>query len=448
MKGAKIAVFIGILLVMVLPYWYYTSVNDYYSFSNGKFIVHTLEKDLIEEKVEDGKEYLFRVLDDDYHGVHKYYYATTDTFENRLHSIYTASTAFTLFKIYGYNNDKEVMDQILKSGEFILSMQNKKKDKGYGAFHYSVFLEGYEKEERYVVGTTSKTIFTLLLLYDETGDDKYLEAAKLGADWLLTMQLENGNLKSSISLRDGKWYGTSKQSYLYNGQVLSALSRIYRATGKEEYFFAADRIASNFLSEVESVGCYVGDDYRANNPISSSWLILALYDYYLASGDEQVKDIVFRCSEELLGRQKVDPTDLENYGRWRGSLSTSGAGWLAEVFVEIYKFCLEEEKENCDKYKDSIVKALRWTIQQTYSKENSKQAENIKFANGGIYWNEETRYVRTDAVCHGLNAYVGILPYLEEGVLISENSEDLETNEKEPVPFSSKIGICILLVLI
>ena len=38
---------------------------------------------------------------------------------------------------------------------------------------------------------------------------------------------------------------------------------------------------------------------------------------------------------------------------------------------------------------------------------------------GGIFWNYENRYVRTDSLCHGLNAYAGILDELEDGLLLS-----------------------------
>ena len=91
-------------------------------------------------------------------------------------------------------------------------MQNKEEgNKAYGAFYYSYFLESKEKEKKFVVGTTSKTIFTLLKLYELTNDDKYLESAELGADWLATMQKSDGSMKPYIryDAEDGKWlHGT------------------------------------------------------------------------------------------------------------------------------------------------------------------------------------------------------------------------------------------------
>ena len=366
------------------------------------------QKELIAQKIEEGKEYLLRMMDREIYGVHKYYYPLDDHFEKRLHTIYTSSTLYTLLKIHDFSQDQSLLKHVSNGSEFILSMQNKN-SKHYGAFHYSYFLDINKKEKKFVVGTTSKTIFTLLELHNRTGDPKYLESAKLGADWLLTMQNPNGSIKPYVKYDDGKWVHSTKESHLYNGQVLSALSRIYSVTKKQEYYDAAEKIAQRFLQKIEEESCYLGDDYRKKNPISSSWAILSLFDFYKISKDKHYMDIVFNCSDELLEKQINDENDLFNYGRWQGSSSTSGNGWLAEVMVEIYEFCNQENKSNCDKYKEAVIKAIAWLIERTYSEKNSASLKNPKMARGGIFWSQKNDYIRTDSVCHGLNAYIGII---------------------------------------
>lgn len=378
------------------------------------------DKNLLREKIGEGKEYLFRVIDEEYQGAHKYYFALEDEFENKLHTIYTSSLIYTLLKLYDTNKDPEIWEQIEKSAEYILSMQLlDEESKRNGAFYYSFDLENKEPEKKFVVGTTSKTIFTLLELYKRTEDDRFLESAKKAADWLLTMQREDGSMKSYVIDRDGKWFFSTKESTLYNGQVLSALSRIYRITKDEKYLEVADDIANFLLAKVEKDGCYIGDDYRPNNPISSSWFVMTMVDYYLATENEEVRDIVFTCATDLVGRQHDDQSELSTYGRWKGSLSTSGAGWISEILVEVYNLCLEEDGDNCEQYKDAIVKGMRWLLQNTYGDHNSSFLPNPDMAKGGLYWNPANRFVRTDAVCHGMNAYIGISPYLGEGVLVS-----------------------------
>ena len=165
----------------------------------------------------------------------------------------------------------------------------KKEGRNAGAFHYSLYLDTDEKQPRFVVGTTSKTIFTLLRMHEKLGDEKYLSSATKGADWLLKMIRDEGNVYAYSELEDdGKWMRGTKDSTLYNGQVLSALSRMYTATEDQKYLDGATKIANYLKAKVENEGCYIGDDYRKANPISSSWVVLALLDFHKASGDPEI----------------------------------------------------------------------------------------------------------------------------------------------------------------
>jgi len=396
--------------------------KGYEVIGGGLLPTRYLNKELIHQKIEQAKEYLYRMIDKKDYGVHKYYFALDDNFENRLHTIYTSSTIYSLLKIYDYINDDVILQYAYNCGEFILSMQNRKSGTiGYGAFHYSLFLNVRTTTEYYVVGTTSKTIFTLLMLYNKTGDNKYIESARLGADWLLTMQNPDGSILSWVEKANGIWVYSTKESYLYSGQVLSALSRIYDATGKQEYYDAAQKIAQRFAGIIEDRGYYLGDDYRDPNPISSSWVLLSLFDFYKISQDEIFLDHVINSSEYLIRRQRSDTKDLLNLGRWEGSYTTSGNGWLCEVMVEIYQFFKDTDLINSDYYKQQIINSIRWLIQHTYSEENSFLVKNPEIAIGGLIWYFEGREleVRTDSVCHGVNGYVGIIDDLVNGTLIS-----------------------------
>jgi len=374
---------------------------------------------ILKQRIESSKDYLLRMMDPDLHGVHKYYYAEEDRFEDRLHTIYTASTLYTLLKVYDLTKDEELIRPIDEGSGFLLFMQNRE-GRYSGAFYYSYFPKTEKKEEHFVVGTTSKTIFTLLELHNRTGDKKYLESAISGANWLTTMVQEDGRVRPYVEYDNGKWVHSTRESLLYDGQVLSALSRMYRATGDKDYLDSAEKIAEHIFMKIGREGCYLGDDVSDNNPISSSWALLSMYDYYLASSDEKYKETVFRCAGELLSLQKDE-------GRWQDSLSTSGTGWLAEVFVTLYNFCIDEGRDECERYRTAVVSAINWSMARTYTAESN--VKNPKMADGGIYWDDKTSYVRTDSVCHGLNAYVGIYDDIKEGELI--DSSDAEKSEDQ-----------------
>ena len=389
---------------------------------DGLVIIRNLDKKLIREKIEQGKDFLLNTAQNkDEHGFYKKYDVLNDSFEERLHTVYSASIIYTFLYIYDYDKDEKILEYMSDWGDFLLSMQNKDKDdKRYGAFHYSYYLDNKEKEKKFVVGTSALSIFTLLRLYDLTGDSKYLESAKLAGDWLTTMQRSDGVIKPYVRYSDGKWLYGKKESLLYEGQVLSSLSKLYEATSEQKYYDAAGKIAQRFTNKYEEEGGgYVEGEYRKKNPISNAWVVMSLMDFYKVNPDDSYKNIIFELADIILGNQIKDTSDLLNHGRWKGAYSTSGIGWISEVNGEVYRFCKEQKGIDCDKYKDAVKGAIRWLIQNTYSEENTFFLKNPERAIGGLFWNKENKYVRTDSVCHALNGYTRIINDLKDGLLIS-----------------------------
>jgi hypothetical protein len=153
---------------------------------------------------------------------------------------------------------------------------------------------------------------------------------------------------------------------------------------------------------------------------------MSLLDFYRVSPDEYYKDMIIRCSSEILEMQHQDEDEPLYYGTWERAYSTSGNGWLAEVMMEMYKFCQEQGVGECEKYREAVIKVTWWIIQNTFSEENTFFLEEPQKAIGGSFWNYQNLYVRTDSICHALNAYVGIIDNLEDGLLLSVPEEPFE----------------------
>lgn len=383
-------------------------------------IIRQLDKDLIKKKITQGKEFLFKMEHPILHGFYKRYDPQKDYLEARLYPVYSASIIYTFLYILDFEKDDEILKKLSDWGNFLLSMQNREeKNNCYGGFHYSYFLNNQRKEKKFVVGTAALGIFTLLRLYELTGQEKYLVSAKLAGDWLIKMQTPKGPMKPYCKYTNGKLICGEKISLLYNGQSLSALSRLYKITGEEKYLNSAKKIASFFISEYEREKGFIEDEYRKKNPISNAWVVMSLIEFYKVQTKENYKKIIFELSDLILEKQNKDERDILNHGSWQLSYSTSGIGWLAEVMTEVYRFCLEEKNKDCQKYQDSVIRAIRWLIQNTYSKENTSSLPNPERALGSLFWNKDNKFVRTDSVCHALNAYLRIMPYLKEGNLLS-----------------------------
>jgi len=301
-----------------------------------------------------------------------------------------------------------------------MSMQNTGPgDERYGAFHYSCSLKTGEKEQRFVVGTAALSIFTLLRMHEVTGEQKYLDSAVIAGDWLLTMQRDNGSMVPYVRYNGESWVKGKLESFLYNGQVLSALSKLYAETKDQKYYEASKKIADRHAAKYEAEKGYIEDEYREKNPISNAWIVMSLIDFYKVSGDDRYKSVIFELSSLILENQNTDSENLEYRGGWQGAYSTSGMGWIGEVMADLYRFCLEEGESFCEQYKAAVVEDMRWIIQHGIFDENSHVSENFERAKGGIVWNGSEKYVRTDSVCHALNGFSRIYGYLEDKVLLS-----------------------------
>jgi len=373
--------------------------------------VRQMDTKLIKTRILAEKAYLLRMIDPDVHALFKEYYAKTDKRSERLRTIYTASSLFTLLKINDVFPDSAIQAQIKPMADFLLMMQETS-GSNKGAFHYSYNKKTRQKENRFVVGTASKTIFTLLILYDKTHDVRYLNAAKLAGDWLVTKVDIQGHVNPVLSLENKHWEQVKKQSFLYSGQVLSALSRLYHVTKNKMYYDTATQIAKQFLASVSKQGPFVGDDFRTPNSVSTSWLVMSLLDYakiVKAQNASIYRDTITRCARELIIRQANDSDDVFNQGRVVDLISASGNGWVNEVMTNLYPYCQANHMSDCESYRQFILNSSRWLMQNVYTSVNSIQVKNPAVADGGAIPNFLNDIVRTDAVCHGGNSLVGLL---------------------------------------
>jgi len=375
---------------------------------NDVVVIPHIDPDLVYGKIMDAKAYLLRAMDKKTHGFHKLFTATGGTFENSVLTTYSSSSLYSLLKLNDLQSDENITRQIPLIADFILSMQVHE-GRYKGAFHYSLSLETGEKDNRFVVGTVSKTIFTLLELYKRTGDKRYLDAAVAAADWLLSMRNPDGTVINQVKLVNGQPVFDRRYSNLYTGEVLSAFSRMYAATADKRYYDAAEILANNFVKRAEKDAYFLRDDYRSpTDAVPTSWGAMSLLDFYKISKNETYRNTLRKCLDTIFKRQKNDPNDMQNYGRIGTGQNTSGNGWINEVTSEVYLSCTKEHWGACMQYKAHMLGIMRWLIQNTYSEANTYFLKEPEKAIGGLIRDYKREEVRTDAVCHGVNGYINL----------------------------------------
>ena len=139
--------------------------------------VRVLSRRLVRQTIIEQKDYLLRQINPQYQAFYKLYDAKNDRPETRLRTTYTASALWTLLQMHEFEPDRRIAARITPIADYLLSMQVQD-GKGKGAFHYSFDTVKNEKQLRFVVGSTAKTVFTLLELYRRTGEKRYLTAAQ------------------------------------------------------------------------------------------------------------------------------------------------------------------------------------------------------------------------------------------------------------------------------
>lgn len=375
----------------------------------NRVAVRRVDTAMLRQQIKDSLAYLLRQEEPNYHGFFKFYDADTDKAENLLRTTYTASSLYSLIKLDELMPDAVREKQFPAIAQFLLDRQLHKGPQA-GGFDYGFDPETQKGTCRIVVGTTSKTIYTLLLMNDRYPDDKqYIQSAKAAGDWLLKMIKDDGNVIPIARCKTGDWQYKDKQSFLYTGQVLSALSRLYRASGEQRYLDGAHKIAALLLKEVDKQGPLVADDYRPANSISSSWVMMSLIDLAKADPQPVYLDTITDIADTLLERQIDTEQDIFSYGRYLDAMTTSGNGWINEVMGEWYGFCQQQHLSNCEPYREAMRHTSRWLIQNAFNAANSYDIKNPSRAQGGFITNFNTLTVRTDAVCHGLNGMVSLL---------------------------------------
>jgi len=393
--------------------------NEGLELSGNRVVVRTLTQDVLSQQLQRSKAYLLRSIDPQYHGIFKFYNASLDQSERLLRTVYSASTLYTLLKIQAVEENQlktegkpslRGLDPTSDLAKFILSNQilsgaNK------GAFYYGYDPISHEHVRRLVVGTAAKSIFALLLLHAQNPQESlYLERAKMAGDWLLAGVDEKGMMMPTRTWKNNRWVKSHRQSLLYSGQVLSALSRLYALTHDRRYLIASKRIADHFVMLVNQQGSLLGDEYRPANSISSSWVLMSLIDYAQVDPAPCYQSTLMRVGQTILKRQIVMIDDIDNHGRYLDAMTASGNGWINEVMGTAYSFCLKHRTaHDCQSYYDATLRTSRWLLQNAYTPESMFSIKNPQRALGGFITNFRAETVRTDAVCHAVNSLLMVV---------------------------------------
>ncbi|KKR89138.1 MAG: D-glucuronyl C5-epimerase [Candidatus Wolfebacteria bacterium GW2011_GWA1_44_24] len=152
-------------------------------------------------------------------------------------------------------------------------------------------------------------------LYLKTGDKKYLEIAKIQADWLVK-NLEKNDKGLAVWKHKFRWHykqylSPGWYSAHSQGTGISLLGRIYKETGEQKYLEAARQAFISMNVDIKDGGVKFTDndgniwleEYIIDSPThilnGFLWALWGVWDYCLLTGDKDALNLWNNCVKTL-----------------------------------------------------------------------------------------------------------------------------------------------------
>lgn len=195
---------------------------------------------------------------------------------------------------------------IQKSLTWIKNSQDKVGSGGVGCYEFYRWTTGYPEVTGYIIPTTWDT-------YHYYKDEDLKTRAIRMADWELKIQHADGGW-------EGQYEGDGKPSVVFNtGQVLRGMIRSYLETKDEKYLNAAKRCADWMVSTQDEDGSWTSTNFKQMKRVYDTYVTAPLSALYNITGDEKYADACRKNCDFVLANQhengwfeKADNTLLNN----------------------------------------------------------------------------------------------------------------------------------------
>lgn len=211
-----------------------------------------------------------------------------------------------------------------------------------------------EWERSPIVFDTGQIIFGLLRTFEEIGHQKYLEAARRAGDWLVKIQDEDGSWRHFTSLG---------YEHTYNVRVAWALAQLYKVSADEKYLYSARHNLDWALTQQKSDGWFDKAGFRPEEyPLTHT--IAYTIDGFLEAGvllsEEKFIQAARKAADALLQQQQRNGYLYGRYGPgWHTNVTWScltGNAQMAIIWLRLYEMTDEEDYMSAAKIANSYVK--------------------------------------------------------------------------------------------
>lgn len=329
------------------------------------------------------------------------------------------------------------------------------------------------EDHGYSLARHSASIYGLVWAYDQTGDERYLQAAELAADYTETYMKSDGDLRyikkgsysslfdnalaligynylyratSSgdhlekltgladvcvISMNDmGQFdykydYGDFEESHMASGEALLGLALSYQSTGDQKYL---DSYTTAFNYHANY---YTYKNCRNMSTAVYSWMSSAFSEGYRITGEARFKEAAYKLSDWIITNEfgrffknqfgQYDYEEMKMYPECIGSFKsypsmntctyTEGMGDVLGIAI------MAGDTDRIEKYKAVLLNASTFVLELMYDVEDSNEFDSPNLTVGGYRHDLfdtsgkdwQSRWIRIDYTQHAIGGLFRML---------------------------------------
>ena len=259
-------------------------------------------------------------------------------------------------------------------------------------------------DEKAKLGGISLPMLTMLKIRHLTGTTEYDELLKQLANMVLFLQekYQTGQYKSTYVYRGDYEYEKNKgwESKIYPGEALFALAQMYQAFGDARYKRSMDW-ALEFYSDKKQWKSYA----------FLSWTISAFVSLYGQTGESKYADYVFLLSDYLLTQQNLDSDD-KVYGSFHGAPSANTGSYMEGLGDAIHLAKLTGDQKRLKHYQERAKIGYRWLFLLQYAEMDVTHLKRSEIAVGGFRTSLVNSQLRIDNTQHAISAFAKGLRFI------------------------------------
>ena len=253
------------------------------------------------------------------------------------------------------------------------------------------------------LGGISLPMLTMLKIRQLTGTSEFDEILMKLANMILFLQKKynTGQFKSTYVYRGDYEYEKNSgwESKIYPGEALFALAEMYRSFGDVRYKKSMDW----------ALEFYYGEQWKSHAFIP--WTISAYASLYEQTGEPKYADYVFFLGDQLLTKQNVDGND-ETYGSFHRKPSANTGGYLEGLADAIYIARLTGDEKRTKVYQERAKMGYRWLFMLQYGESDIKDLKRPEMARGGVRKSLQNSQLRIDNTQHAISSFAKGLRFI------------------------------------